>query len=93
MAGIGIVYNVTCTNANTQYSQALPVGTTKILLRARGNGVLKVTYTTGETASKYFSVKQGEVYSDDQVFLESGASTVYFETPTAGEVVELLAWT
>ena len=90
---IPIIYNVTCTNADTDYTQVLPVGTRKILTRVRGHSTLKVAYGAVGVTGAFVSVKANEAYSDDDIYLESGSCTLYFQSPTAGAVVEIVAWT
>lgn len=82
-------YNIDCTLAATQYSQALPAGTRKFTIKARG-GDLKVCFTTGETATKYILLTDGQSLTEDQVKLTG--KTLYFESPTAGADAEIVAW-
>jgi hypothetical protein len=86
-----IVKNTVCTNANTEYNVA-PAGSgvayKKLTVRPRG-GALKLCFTTGETAIKYIGLLDGQTFSEDNI---NSSSIVYFESPTAGCVVESLAW-
>lgn len=84
------LYNVSCVSGATQYSQALPAGARKFTIKARG-GDLQVCFTTGETGSKYILLTDGQSLTEDQVKLTG--RTLYFESPTAGTVAEVLAWT
>ena len=83
------VYNVECTNADTEYSQALPSGVKILMLRARG-GVVKYCFTSGESGTKYITLNDGESH----IFYHLNASvTIYCQSPSAGTVLEILAWT
>lgn len=85
------VINKTLTNADEEYSQALPVGTRKFLLKARSLGSeLKFSFTNGESATNYVTVPPGS----GGLWVECGAAygvTLYVQSPTAGEVAEILA--
>lgn len=84
------VANVTCVLANTEYSFALPAGTKKIKLRARGLSRIQLTDTTGQTSIRYFTIWPGECYEDDTL---TSATMLYFEASTAAEVIEIITWT
>lgn len=86
-----VIYNVTCTNANTEYSQALPTNCRRFLIQLRTTKDLKVSFTSGQSGTTYVSVLAGGQYYEDTVNLT--AKTLYFQSPTAGVVAEILAWT
>ncbi len=80
---------LTCTLANTEYSTALPVGTRMFKITYRSGGVLKWAYETG-TSSNYFTMNR---YTFESRAIIAGASlTLYYQSPTAGTVVELETW-
>lgn len=85
------VLNLELTNANTEYDQALPAGTRKILLKSRGLGSeLKFAFVETESASNYVTVPPGS----GGLWIECGAAygvTLYVQSPTAGEIAEILA--
>lgn len=83
--------NLTLTVADTEYSQALPVGTRKFLLKSRGTGSeLKFAFTTGTSGTVYMTIPAGS----GGLWIECGAAygvTLYVQSPTAGEIAEILA--
>lgn len=85
------IFNVTATLANTEYSQALPSDTKKLLLRCRGLSRIQFSFASGGTNTNYITIRPGTVYSVEGLSLSS--STIYFETSLAGQVVEILTWT
>jgi len=92
MSNIGkevLIYNKTMTLANTEYSQAIPYGTVKIMVQNRGAYDTKITYTNGASGTNYMTLKAGMVYYDDMVDV---ARTLYFQCPTAAQVLEIMAW-
>lgn len=86
------IYNVTCTLADTEYSQALPIRTSKIQVQSRNNNDIKLAFVSGESGSKYFTVKGGMTYFDAEIMKSDGAMVLYFQSATAGEICEILAW-
>lgn len=87
-----IIYNVTLTNAGTEYSQTLPANTRKVLIRVRsGASDLKLAYTSGESGTKYITIPAGSSKYLEGIYIKG--ETLYFQSPTASEVVEIEAWT
>jgi hypothetical protein len=85
-----IIANVAMTDANTEYSYALPQGTRSFTFQCRG-GNAKISFTSTESGTKYISVASGMSYYEDKVNLDG--KTIYFQSPTAACVGEILAWT
>jgi len=83
------IYNVTCTNADTEYSQTLPANTKKFTIKARG-GSLKVCFTSGQSGTTYILLADGQSWSEDNIEF---SGTLYFQSPSAGTVAEIIAWT
>jgi len=85
-----IVYNKTLTSANTEYSQALPSGCNKIMVQCRTAYDVKITYTSTESGTTYYTIKANTWYWDDGVL--GTTRTLYMQSATAGVVLEILAW-
>jgi len=90
LPGTPAVYNVTMTNAATEYSQALPANTRKFLLKCRGVYAIQVCFTSGESGTKYVTVPANQTYSEDQI--NAATLTLYFQCATAAQVAEIIAW-
>lgn len=88
-----IIYNVSAPTANTEYSQALPVGTKKFTAKVRsGLAKMQYAYISGQTGTNYMSVPTGGVV--DQTDLNTaGVVTFYFQTNKATQILEIEAWT
>ena len=85
------ISNVTLGSANTESSIALPSGTKKFRLRARGSAKLQLAYNSGNSDSTYFTIMPGNVYTENHI--NSTASlTIYIQSNTASATVELVAW-
>lgn len=87
------IYNVTMTNANTEYSQALPASCKKFLIHTRAGEAFRLAFVTGKVATPtapYFSITPSDAYSEDLVLPTS--ITLFFASATAGAVAEIIAW-
>ena len=84
-----LIYNKTMTLANTEYSQALPYGTVKIMVQNRGAFDTKISFTSGASGTNYFTLKSSMVYYDD--FVDVGR-TLYFQCADAGKTLEIMVW-
>jgi hypothetical protein len=88
-----IEYNVTLTLANTEYSQALPAGTRKVVFRCRSAADVRYAWVTGKVAgltAPYQTLKTGAEYATDGINLTG--RTLYLASASAGVVVEIEAW-
>ena len=83
-----ILANVTCLLANTEYSYALGQ-VRKFTVKPR-NGELKLCFMAGESATTYLTLLQGQAYWED--LIKHPNLTLYFQSPTAGTVVEIVRW-
>lgn len=90
-----VIYNVTMTLANTEYSQALPANTKKIKFRCQNVGYdLRIAYEMGRVATPtapWSLLAAGEVEVEDGLNLTS--KTIYFACSTAAMVFEITCWT
>jgi hypothetical protein len=90
------VYNVTLTNADTEYSQALPANTRGFEFQARSEALLRYAFATGKVATPtapWLTLKAGDAYASPQLNQAASPSTLYLASPTAGTIVEILSWT
>ena len=88
MAATPIIYNLTLTNADTEYSQALAAGGSRVELKARTLADLKLAFISTESGTTYVSIFGGASY----VLPENSRTrnTLYLQSPTAGAVVEIV---
>lgn len=87
------IYTKTMTNANAEYSQALPSGTKKFLIQCRDGTAFRLAFVTGKVATPiepYVTIPANSTYSEDLVFSHD---TLFFACASAGKVVEIIAWT
>ena len=86
-------YNVTLTNADTEYSQALPANAKGFEFQCRTAYDVRYAFATGKVAgptAPYLTLKAGSEYYKENVKLAS--TTLYLASAQAGVVVEIIAW-
>lgn len=87
------LYNVTLTNINTEYSQALPSVCRRLSFQNRAAKDARFAFVTGKVATPtapYYTLKAGTSYDSGPIHLASG--TLYVAGTQAGNVVEIEAW-
>jgi hypothetical protein len=93
MPTTGTKYAVALTNADTEYSQALPANTKKFRIHLRDYATFRLAYVTGKVATPtdpYETIPAGsEKYEDE---LLAASLTVYLASPVAGKTAEVEAW-
>lgn len=84
-----VVLNKTLTNADTEYSQLLPSNCKKIEIKTRSYNDLKFTFVSGESGTTYQTIQGG---ATREIVGNLSSKTIYFQSPTAGEIVEILSY-
>jgi len=88
------IYNVTLTLANTEYSQALNLGTKKFMISERNGNAFRWAFEPGRVATPtepYETVLANVNYWEQDLYLVD--VTVYLAAPVLGRVIEIVAWT
>lgn len=85
------ITNVTTVLANTEYSHSFGAATKKFLIKPRNIGSLKFSFTLGQSGTTYINISAGSFYVMDSLAL-TGALTIYFQSPLAGNIIEIIAW-
>lgn len=88
-----IIYNITMTSADTEYSQAFPLNTKKFLFRCRDATVIRFAFETGKVAGPiepYFTLPINESHKED--FVDLNGIVLYVACGVDAKVVELLVW-
>jgi len=88
------IFNVTLTNADTEYSQTLPMGTKKFLVKERNGNPFRLAFESGKVADPiepYITILSNQVYWEDDVNCVN--ITLYLAAPIAGRVIEIVCWT
>ncbi len=92
------IYNVVLTNADQEYSQALPAGTKKYKIYAMDSvkryphgDTLKYTNVSGASGTTFIPIPPMGYDLVENVNLTG--TTLYFQSPTGSAVVIIVCWT
>jgi len=84
------IYNVTLGQANTEYPQTLPTNVRKFSIQPRNSShVIKMAYESGKSGAEYITIDSRSYFED---FIGVSTLVLYMQSPTAGAVVEIVAW-
>lgn len=86
----GKIENVTIALANTEQSHTFPAYTKQFSIQARGSGKILMSYDVGTSGTVYRTIWAGTYSLVSEI--GSAATTIYFQSPIAGLVVELESW-
>ena len=85
-----IVENVSIPLADTEVSHALPTGTKRFLLKLRGVAILKLAYSSGNSGTTFITLYGRTFYREERI--GSATTTLYMQSPTASQTVEIVSW-
>ena len=88
------IYNVALTNADTEYSQALPSNTKRFSVHLRDYSEFRLAYESGKVATPtepYLTIPAGSEHYQDG--LDASGLTLFIASPAAGKVAEIEVWT
>lgn len=87
----GLVRNIPITLADTEQSHTFPALTKCFMLETRGQGKLKLAFDSGQSGVEYKTIYSGGFYISP--LIGSASTTIFFQSPTAGLILELTSWT
>jgi len=88
-----VLYNVTVTTANTEYSQILPANTKKFSIHLRDYTAFRLAYVTGKVATPvapYLTIPVGSEKAEE--LIQPASLTLYFAAPAGTKVAEIECW-
>jgi hypothetical protein len=85
------VTNVAIPTANTEQSHMFAATVKKFIIKSRERGKLQIAYSSGQTGTKYITVRPGSIYCMDDLQL-AGVLTLYFRSSKANDVLEVESW-
>ena len=84
------IYNETITASNVEQSLVLPTQILGYIIKIRGTPAdLKLSHVATESGTKYLTIPKGAVHTDEHPYSNL---TLYFQSPSMGAVVEVVAW-
>lgn len=84
------IENISVIAANTEQSHSLPANTKRFTLKNRGNGLLKLSYQSGQSGTTWYSVEPGTTYGESEI--RKDTLTFYFQSSNAADVLEIISW-
>ncbi len=90
-----LVYNITLSTVDTEYSQVLPANCRGFEFQARTDVAVRYAFVAGLVAasgSPFATLKTGDYYYSYPINQGSTAGTIFLASATAATVVEMLAW-
>lgn len=84
-----LITNLSLSTINTEFSHALQAGLKGLIIRNRDRADTKITFTSGESGTKYLTLKGGSVLSLND--LDFSSKTIYAQSDTISvlEIMEL----
>lgn len=84
------IYNKAVATANTEVSQVLSSNVKRFLVRCRESATLKLAYNSGESGTKFITLKPHTVYNEEG--LNATSLTLFLQSDVAGVTVEIVEW-
>lgn len=88
------VQNIPAPLASTEYSFVLPANTNRFEIRSRDSKAkVQISHTLGASGTTYFTIERGCSYRQEELLLtDINSRTIYFQTTSAANVLEVIAW-
>jgi hypothetical protein len=86
-----LISNIALTTAATEVGIALPANCKKFELKLRDTRVLKIAYVLGDSGTTYRTLWPGCVWTVEGI--DAAGLTIYVQSPSASQIVELETWT
>lgn len=87
---IPFIDNLSVPVANVEVSYSLPINTRRFILKNRTGGLLKLSYSAGQSGVKWFSIEPGVSYAETNI--SKPTITIYLQSPSSNQVLEILSW-
>jgi hypothetical protein len=84
------IANFTMALAATEYPFTFPAKIRRFTIKNRGGSLIQFSYVAGQSGSVYFSIEPGTTY--DEMDLKVDSLTIYLQSPSPGQVLEIISW-
>jgi len=84
-----VIANIAIPTANIEQSYILPASTKKFRLKARGNAITKLAFTSGQSGTNFITIFPGSVFEETGL---NSTITLYFQLSKSSEILEVLSW-
>jgi len=87
---IGKIELASIVSANTEYSHTFANGTKSFVLQNRNEGLVKISFTSGQSGTTYWSIFPGQQFPSE--LLDGSGITIYFQSPKSAQTLEMVSW-
>ena len=84
------ITNLSATIAATEYNHSFQSGTRKFRIVSRKVSQLQISYTLGESGTKFITIPRGGWHSEENV--DASAVTLYVQSTIGNNIIEILEW-
>jgi hypothetical protein len=84
------IATLTAVAANTEYSYTFPASTKGFRLNHRTGKKVLIAFISGQSGVSYVTIWPGTFLTETS--LDVSGLTIYYQSPTAGSIVEVLSW-
>jgi hypothetical protein len=86
------IENYSIVLSGTEYSYSFPLGTKQFSFVDRdGDAKTRIAYVSGDTATKYKTIKPGNTYEVNNISTLTGFA-IYFQSNKANRIIEIVSW-
>lgn len=85
-----LVQYISIPTANTEATYAFATDTRRIMLLNESDGIVKLSYTSGQSGTVYVSIYKNMFYSES--FIGAGTTTIYVQCPVAAKTLKAVSW-
>ena len=82
-------FNIALGPIDTEQSQVLPPNTLYLIVKSRGQAILRIGFNTGDPTGNFVTLTANAVLTIPVLL---AASTLFWESSTTGDTVEILAF-
>ena len=86
---------LTMTNADQEYSFALPAGCKHFAFQCRSANDVRIAFVTGKVATSvepFVTMKSGGSISSPEKLMANPGTTIYAACAAAGKILEFITW-
>lgn len=85
------IHNLAIAMANNEYTFAVPATTKKMYIKNRGNGILKVSFVSGQSNVNFITIHAGSSYAEENLNFNSNLN-IYYQSTKVNDIIEILRW-
>ena len=77
--------------AATEYNYVLPANTKRFKIQNRLGGPIQISFIVTQSATKFWTVFPGQQFDGENI-KNPGGLTIYYQSPNAGQMLEIISW-